>query len=445
MQVFISYAHTAHDSRIARWLVANLRLCGLSPWLDETDTSPGDLIEGAIRQAIDRSHAAIFLISRSWLERSWTSWELGQFAMRQPPCERLVPVLCGSAADLQRLVPPHLTQRRHIEWPTDDAEILPVYWNIYCGVLGRKPGPREDWKVQAEALIGARGAPLPRSEPPRPMWDPGGARLHPGQQRVSLRCNRVEHWGLVETHAQDPRHEVLLVPGTRGQGHEHFLVRIEGELRRDPPRYMKILSWPRRPVNQDGYLEVLASNLELEAGPRVNLRARLVRRLQTLMAHQNLILLQPPIRADFLDPEILAYYTETLPALLTDVRPAFHLKCVQAIEWRRSNPFRRGAARLMRLMWGAAEASWIEEASEERDAGELITRLARRASRLVPIVALPRLEDVPDHDVIEFFSRLGVPDAQKRRLLARVRSNSHTPEELFRAIDEYYPEFAGAR
>jgi hypothetical protein len=445
MQVFISYAHTAHDSRLARWLSNAFRQAGLSPWFDDSDTSPGDPIESTIRQAIDQSDAAVFLISRCWLERSWTIWELNQFAMRELPCERLVPVLRGPAVELQRLIPAYLTRCRHIEWPADAADSLSAFWSVYCGVTAQRPGPREDWQSHAEALIGGTGP--PRAELPRPVWDPAASRTHPGQHRVSLRCDRTQHWGLIETHAQEPASELLLMPGTRGQGHEHFLVRVEGELRRDPPRNVIALHWPRgRPASQNDYLEVLAGHLEVEAGPRVDVRVRLQERLATLLEHQNLVLLHPPVRARFLDDELVTYYIKTLPGLLAPGRVPFHLKCVQPLEWRATGSLHRVMARIARMLWaGSGDAEWIEVAFEESDANQLIRRLKDTGSSGLRVVPLPMLGDVPDQEIIQFFDRLGLPDTQRRRLLARIRLSSRTPEELFQAIDEYYPEFCEAR
>jgi TIR domain len=444
MQVFISYAHTKHDSNLARWLANAFRKAGLSPWFDDSDTSPGDPVESTLRQAIDASDAAVFLISRCWLERSWTIWELNQFATRELPCERLVPVLRGPTSELQRLIPAYLTRCRHIEWPTDKAEALSAFWNVYCGVTGQRPGPREHWNAQAGALIG--GTEPPSVELPRPVWDPAAPRTHPGQQRVSLRCDRTQLWGLIETHAQEPASELLLIPGPRGQGHEHFLVRVEGELRRDPPRNVIALQWPRRPASQNDYLEALASHLELEVGPHVDLRPRLQERIATLLGHQNLVLLHPPIRSHFFDDELATYYVETLPGLLSRREVPFHLKCVQPLKWRSSGSLHRLAARMTRMMWaGAGEAEWIEEASEESDAYRLIKRLKDTASSALRVVPLPVLGEVPDVEIIQFFDRLGLSDAQRRRLLARIRSTSHTPEELFQAIDEYYPELCEVR
>jgi hypothetical protein len=249
---------------------------------------------------------------------------------------------------------------------------------------------------------------------------------------------------MVDAHAQEPVHEVLLVPGARGAGHDHFIVRIEQELRGDPPRCLEIVQWPRRPATQEDFLDPVAAALDVDTAARGNLRARLVAALRARLQHQNLILLHPCVRDRFDDEEIRRYYRETWPALIQAAEPAFRVKCLQPIAWRAAPPLKRLGARVASALWpGMGRAEWVDEGYDEVEATALVEDLTAAGGHVLRICALPPLAEIPDTEVEEFCQRLGLSIEQRRRLLARVRSVSRTPEDFFQALDEYYPEVCG--
>ena len=98
MQVFLSYARSGAGLSASEVSRRRAQVGGLDVWLDEERLPPGHRLEAAIRQGVDTSDAAVFLISRLWVERDWTRWELTQFARREPRCERMLPVLRGATA-----------------------------------------------------------------------------------------------------------------------------------------------------------------------------------------------------------------------------------------------------------------------------------------------------------------------------------------------------------
>jgi hypothetical protein len=420
-------------------------------WFDEERLPPGCRFEDEIRRGVDASDGAVFLISREWLGRDHTKWELTQFGRRTPPCQRLIPVVRGPRHLFERDIPAHLAQQSNLEWPPDATDAPRRFWQLLAGLTGQPPGPSATWTAQGEAALSGVAPPPPVASP-RPH-DPRARRVKPGQGRPSLTCDRSAHWGMVDTHAQEPVHEVLVVPGARGMGHEHFLVRVEQELRRDPRRWVATVSWGlTRPATQDALLEKLADSLEVDTGARVDTRARLASAIEARLAHENLVLIHPCIRDHFDDEEIVRYYGETLPSLIADSGQPGCLKCLQPIEWRMAPALKRLGARVAAALWpGLTSASWVDEGCDEHEAAHLIQALCDGASRAprdgasgaLRVCSLPPLGDIPEAEVEEFCQRLGLTEPQRRRLLALARSVSRTPEDFLEALDQYYPSVCG--
>ncbi len=93
MQVFISYAHTAVDTALARYLAARLREMGLDVWLDESALKAGAVLQADVERGIAESDAGIFIVSQSWLVSEWTAFELEQFDRRDPHRVKRIPIL----------------------------------------------------------------------------------------------------------------------------------------------------------------------------------------------------------------------------------------------------------------------------------------------------------------------------------------------------------------
>lgn len=73
--VFISHA-TEDKEEVARPLAEALRRNGLSVWYDEFELRIGDSLRRKIDQGIARSNFGIIVISRSFIAKGWTNYEL---------------------------------------------------------------------------------------------------------------------------------------------------------------------------------------------------------------------------------------------------------------------------------------------------------------------------------------------------------------------------------
>src|SRR5205823_3270621 len=141
-------------------------------------------------------------------------------------------------------VPPELTRMVGFEWLDGDPDADARFWELHCAITGEAPGPPGSWSASGRALSGSKPLPAPpRRQPPAPAVRP------------SLRCDRALQWSTVDDHALEAVHELLLLPGTVGQAHEHFIQRIQRYLRMDPPRTMAFIDWPTRPRSHDEFFE----------------------------------------------------------------------------------------------------------------------------------------------------------------------------------------------
>lgn len=435
MQVFLSYAWSAADSFVARKLAGALRAAKMTVWLDEEQLPAGghrgDRLDDRLRQGIDASDAAVFLVSQSWIERDWTRWELDLFAARNPR-PRLVPLLRLARDQLLRYIPPQLSQLAQLEWLDSEKSPIERFWQVYCGVQDLPPGPREEWQARGLAISGSvfndtqPGSPgedsapsTPRPALPRKIWDD-----------VSTTCDRARHWTAFLTHARTDAHEMLLLPGARGSGHKQFLARVMRDLSEEPPRAIAQVTWPERPRTQADYLELLATGLGEPPGGRVDLEARVIDLLRARLASRNLVLLQSPLRSGFDDPEAMRYYTVTLPALLAKANPAHRLKYVQPIEW--------SAEGIVTKIFQRLRGGGLS--SDHAGAHRLMEALEAKAGAPLRIKSLPPLAEIPRDELIEFLDALGLTAVQRDRLMKQIDAVAHTPEEVFTAIEDYYPE-----
>lgn len=176
-RIFISYSHQPEDlAAFARALVKMLRRADFEVWMDEENIPGGQRIEHEIRAAIDRADVGLFLVTPRWLEadREWIRFEASLFARRQ---EKRRLVLLRETADDEELGP-SLSPLKRIDWFSDakiatydqlirDSKSLARFWEVYCGITGTPPGPREDWEQRGQdALrVGDRLAVSPQSPP----------------------------------------------------------------------------------------------------------------------------------------------------------------------------------------------------------------------------------------------------------------------------------------
>src|SRR5262249_24025167 len=93
MQVFLSYAHSPLDEKLAFYIAARLRGVGVSVWMDKSSLNAAQATRRAIRDAAAASAQGVFIVAQSWLTRDWTGGEGGLFEPRDPGVVRRFPIL----------------------------------------------------------------------------------------------------------------------------------------------------------------------------------------------------------------------------------------------------------------------------------------------------------------------------------------------------------------
>ncbi len=417
MRVFLSYAHTPADAALADYLALRLTASGIDVWWDRASLHAAEPTRTAIEQAAASCDHAIFIVSKSWLDREWTEWELDLFASRDPALVRRVPILRRSRRDLRP--PPALVKFAALEWLEHEPDVDARFWQVHCALHGQPPGDPGAWAARGRALSGRASATVPTSvSEPR----------EPRQIRPSLRCDRAPQWKTVDDLTGSGAHEVIVVPGEAGQDHEHFVQRVQHLLRADPPRSIARVAWPVRPAGRDEYAERLAQALGVST-------ARLVPELHDRLAGHNLVLLHPCLRARFVDDSVVRYYTEWLPGWLDAADPRMQVKCVQPVEWP-AEPF---WAPVARLLPGRADGD-----GDKRSALTFVERLLQTAAPLLRFIRLADLHDVATADLEEFCQVTALSATQKAFLVARVEARRpRTSEDLFQAIDDFLPDARG--
>ena len=76
--VFISHA-SEDKQEIAQPLKTLLTTAGLNVWLDESELGLGDGLRAHLDSAMSRSRYAVVIISRDYMEKTWTNSELAAF------------------------------------------------------------------------------------------------------------------------------------------------------------------------------------------------------------------------------------------------------------------------------------------------------------------------------------------------------------------------------
>lgn len=184
-QVFISYSHEPPENAdFVRWLAGNLRIAKFTPWLDEEEIWGGD-IDSAIATAARQSDFGLFVVSKRWLERPYTLHEVRLFKDR--PAEKRV-ILQREQID-ETEVGPFLSGLKRVIWPINDSNLDARFWEIYCAIEGRPPGPRETWPEKGAAVL--RKAKIITEPPPvSKTRDQNAATAKPKseQTRIPLPC-----------------------------------------------------------------------------------------------------------------------------------------------------------------------------------------------------------------------------------------------------------------
>ncbi len=420
MQVFISYAHTPADTALAKCIAAALRAVGFRAWLDETQLIAGTELQARIEKGIAESDHGVFLLSPSWLNSKWTAFELAQFARRDPNVVRLIPIY--RVPHRRLVIPPDFVKVLGFHWLDDDRDTDARLWELYSAVTGTPPGPSEEWAARWRAV--PKHGPEAKFEPPAALTL---VRTAP-RLRPSLMCDRAVQWSAVDDLALEPSNRLIILPGSVGQDHDHFIQRVQNLLRQDPPRSMVTVDWPTRPRSEGEFLENLAAALNVEPA---SLPAEICRRL----VHENLVLLHPVVRARYVDPELVAYYTTYLPGLLAEAKGAMALKCVQPIEW----PVERGGVTRLFAGLGLMSSPVGEEGRSQAE--ELMRNLVKAQVEVLRVFKLRDLTNVTTPDVVDFCAKMNLREAQAAWLLAQIEARrARMPKEMFQAIDDFLPD-----
>ncbi len=317
-------------------------------WHDESSQPGGEPLQSDIEAAILASDGAIFLVSKLWLQSRWGELALDRVDRRRDRIRR-VPVLRMPHAIAK--LPMELIDLKAITWLENDPHHDARFWEVFCAVTDRDPGPPQTWGIEGEKIQKGE-VPLPALHTVAPTLE-------------SLRCNRGVQWNRITDLTPEPSHDLLIVPGAVGQAHEHFSRRVRELLTPIPPRGIVSVHWLKRPVSHEEFLAVLAASM----GTHVS---SLAREMAERMSDSNVILLHPCIEARFVDPVLVSYYTEWLPALLAEVKPRMSLKCIQPVAWL---PHAGGVAGV--LTWLRLKSSRTAEAKS--DAERLIAALRKTA------------------------------------------------------------------
>lgn len=244
--------------------------------------------------------------------------------------------------------------------------------------------------------------------------------------RPSLLCGRAPQWNEICQCAPAQVHQVLIVPGARGQDPLHFRDRVQVWLTPDPSRTMVAVHWQTPPESLDEMIEALAGALDTSAdGIGEALTGRL--------AYQNLVLLHPCIAADFSAAQFMDYYTTWLPTLLP-ARGTGALKCIQPLEW----SIRDGGGLLARLL------GRTRERAEGRDeAIGLLTALKKRQHGLLRIIDVDELLNLEERELQQFLEGSEFPVDHQPLLLDQLLGGPQVSGYMFKTIDDYWRNIGG--
>ncbi len=247
--------------------------------------------------------------------------------------------------------------------------------------------------------------------------------------RPSLLCGRGDQWNLVCQCAPSRIHQVILVPGGRGQDPVHFRDRVQTWLPPDPTRSMVAVHWPSPPRRLEELLEALAFALQTDVK---NLEQTIAERL----AHRNLVLLHSCLATGFREKHFAQYYTEWWPAAIGSVKTPYHVKSVQPVEW----PIIAAGRSLWRRLWPGEEPG----SEEEADARTLIEALTKHPS-VMRVVAVDELTNLERKEIDQFLTTSEFKHEQQQLLAEQLTGGPQVPAFMFKTIDDYWREVNGIR
>jgi hypothetical protein len=303
-----------------------------------------------------------------------------------------------------------LIDLKGITWMEDDPQDDARFWEVYCAVNEKNPGPPERWGNEGRAL--RKGfVPPPNRQRTTPTLE-------------SLRCDRGLQWTALDNAIPERSHDVLIVPGLTGQAHDHFSRRVREMLTPMPPRSIVSIYWRKRPSNREDFFAALAEGLEVSG-------EGLAREMAERLSDSNLVLLHPCIRARFTEPTLISYYTLWLPQLIHELGPRMSLKCVQPVEW----SYQPGPLASV-LAWLRLRPDTHEEGKP--DAEKFIGLVRAGTAPALRALRLQDLADITDADLDEFCQLVSLTESQKAWFLSRIKSRRpRTSRDIFDAIDAF--------
>lgn len=420
--VFLSYAHTPLESALAGFVTRCLEAAGVDVWRDVDDLMAGDQFPEEIERQIARADHLIFLVTNTWLERKWCRRELHSAVKhhgKEP--HRFLPIFRAAAEDL--LFMPEAFEDTHgLFWMEDDAEPFRQLCELHMAIANTPIEPFE--RAEAGKRLAQKAGLTPPVAEDFPLIS---------EDLPSFRCNRTHQWQTVEhvmTDLSDTRHDVIVVPGARGEAHDHFLMRIERQLAKLPDRRIVPVRWRQRPSSREEYLGELAESMGKSSVPLLR------EHLRALLQRKHVVLVHECLRGGFDDPhDLVEYYGTWLPELVGGAARTGALKCVQAVEWPR--PSGGGVpvvGSLLRL---------LRRPSSDTDEISLAKRLVERlnaagVSGTVATVCTDELQPITEDDVRRFCRDCGVPRELHDELVRTVMpAKGRTSEEILRAIDKF--------
>jgi hypothetical protein len=221
-QVFISYSREPQENaEFVRGLARQLRTAGFEVWLDEEQIAAGEDIAEKIKVAIEKSDAGLFVVNSRWLmrDRNWIRHEVALLG-QQAGTRRLV-LLREPAGEAE--LDPYFAMLKRLEWFPDDPRPHARFWEVYCGITGERPGPREEWEKRGRNVLS--GSPALPGQPP----EVSNSQREMEPSRIRLSCSGKpiayfagDNWTFLVT----DRDEWV---GLRCNGEVHSAIRQLGE------------------------------------------------------------------------------------------------------------------------------------------------------------------------------------------------------------------------
>ncbi|HEX4960348.1 MAG TPA: TIR domain-containing protein [Thermoanaerobaculia bacterium] len=423
-------------------LVQMLRVQHLKVWFDGDQIAAGGPILDTVDRGLEVSRHAVFILTSE--ATSYSSYEIGFFAgkssARSAP-RRMLGVQRASLP-LEKLPPP-FRQAKVMTW-LDEDDPAERFCELYRGLLGKAPISRAERIVLGHQLL--EGSPVALvAESAAEQEANTRSRIRWGGAQAALGCDRAEPWNRITACATTTRSEAIFIVGPRGQGHDLLLDRIEECLPEDArwPRRIHTVSWgeddpvPAVPSSRELFLEAVARAVGLDAGSQP---AELIATLKHLLMEQNVILLhRPVVEEDFERPDLLLYYTQYLPELVSALPSLpFGLKPVQSLAWLSATWAKGVLARLARrlnLRVQSHGGGWVRTCLQSHDATEMLHQIRVQQHPLLPVLVLDPLPDITPDDVRKFCED-HLPPNECGRFVEFVTRGAKSSEEILQRISE---------